>query len=380
MYKASASLHVMFLSTSMGLGGADRQVLNLALRLRARGHMVRIISLVPPGPIGEEARQLGLYMGSLGMRRGVPDPRALFRLVRALRRERPQILHSHMVHANLLARLARPFASVPIVVCTVHSIREGGRQREFAYRLTDLLCDVTTQVSRAGLARYVRIGAVPAQKIRFIPNGVDTIRFRPDRDARARVRKELGISTEFVWLAVGRFEEAKDYPNLLRAFARVREARPDARLLIAGQGSLKADAERLAVVLGLTDTVRFLGVWTDIPGLMNAADAYVMASAWEGMPMVLLEAAAVGLPVVATNVGGNCEVVLDGQTGFLVPPKDPTALAQAMLRLMDTPLDSRVEMGHAGRRHVEAHYALDRVVDQWETLYREFLLRKGIVK
>lgn len=328
--------------------------------------------------MGEEARQLGLYMGTLGMRRGIPDPRAIFRLVRILRRERPLVLHSHMVHANLLARLARAFAPVPVLVCTVHSIQEGGRHRELAYRLTDPLCDLTTQVSRAGLARYIRVGAVPASKIRFVPNGVNPDRFRPDRDARNRLRKEMGLGTEFAWLAVGRFEEAKDYPNMLRAFARVREARPDARLLIAGQGALRAEAEQLVAKLGLAEAVCFLGVRKDIPELMNAADAYVMSSAWEGMPMVLLEAAAVSLPVVATDVGGNREVVLDGQTGFLVPPKDHESLAGAMLRLMSLPPEVRRAMGQAGRAHVQTHYALERVVDQWEELYRELLRHKGV--
>lgn len=315
----------------------------------------------------------------LGLSRRLPDPRAVWTLVRTLRRVRPLVLHGHLFHANLLSRLAKPWARVPVVGCTVHSINEGRRQRELAYRLTDFLCDVTTQVSRAGLARYVRIGAVPAGKIRWVPNGVDTERFRPDAAARARLRSELGLGNEFVWLAVGRFEEAKDYPNMLQAFARVREARPESRLLIAGQGSIKPHAERLAAELGLRESVQFLGARADIPELMNAADAYVLSSAWEGMPMVLLEAAAVGLPVVATDVGGNAEVVRDGETGFLVPPRDPAALAAAMIRLMSVSVETLARMGEAARSHVKAHYALERVVDKWEALYRELLHRKDIV-
>ncbi|MER3479063.1 MAG: glycosyl transferase family 1 [Meiothermus sp.] len=366
------------LTTGLAYGGAETQLVRLATRLKARGWDVRVVSMLPPQAYVEELESAGIPVDSLGMRRGVPDPRAIFRLAGILRRERPLVLHSHMVHANLLARLARPLVRVPVLVCTAHNIIEGGRHRELAYRLTDPLCDITTQVSRAGLERYVKVGAVPAHKIRFVPNGVDTDRFQPDQDARNRLRKELGLGTEFAWLAVGRFEEAKDYPNMLRAFARVQKARPDARLLIAGQGPSRAEAEELVAKLGLTEVVRFLGVRKDIPELLNAADAYVMSSAWEGMPMVLLEASASGLPVVATHVGGNAEVVLDGQSGFLVPPKDPEALAGAMLRLMSLSPEAREAMGRAGRAHVEANYALDRVVDRWEALYKELLERKGI--
>lgn len=166
---------------------------------------------------------------------------------------------------------------------------------------------------------------------------------------------------------------------MLRAFRKVQHVRPASRLFIVGQGSLRAETEELAKELGLAEAVRFLGVRNDIPQLMNAADAYVMSSAWEGMPMVLLEAAAVGLPVVATDVGGNREIVRDGYTGLLVPPRDHESLARAMVHLMSLPDAARRAMGQAARAYVEAHYGLERVVDQWEKLYRNCLRCKGIV-
>jgi glycosyltransferase involved in cell wall biosynthesis len=288
-----------------------------------------------------------------------------------------------MVHANIFTRIVRLLAPVPVLVCTAHSIEEASRQGsgrlgELAYRITDFLCDITTQVSWAGVERYVRIGAVPRYKIRYISNGVDTFRFRPDPDIRARVRTTLGVKDAFMWLAVGRFQPQKDYPNLLQAFTQLVSQEREALLVIAGDGPLRPLMETLALDLGLKEQVKFLGLHRDVPDLMKAADAYVMSSACEGMPMVLLEAAATGLPIVATNVGGNSEVVMDGRTGFLVPPKDPRALAEAMLRLMRLPYEIRQKMGQAGRAHVEAHYALERVVDQWEALYYELLKCKGV--
>jgi glycosyltransferase involved in cell wall biosynthesis len=187
---------------------------------------------------------------------------------------------------------------------------------------------------------------------------------------------ELGEA--FVWLAVGRLVEAKDYPTLLHAFSRVVRAYPSALLLIGGHGPLGGQLESMTEELGLGDRVRFLGVSNDIPRLMNAADAYVMSSALEGLPMVLLEAAATALPIVATDVGGNREVVLHDESGFLVPPRNPEALAEAMTRLMGLPPEKRSEMGSRARAYVEAHYALDRVVTQWEAIYAGALERKGI--
>ena len=367
---------VMLLTTSLAYGGAETQLVRLAIRLKSRGWEVGVISLMPPKAYVEDLEAVGIPVFSLGIRRKFPDPRPVLRLARIIREWQPVIVHSHMVHANLLARIVRPLAPFPVLICSAHSIDEGGCLREILYRLTDPLCDLTTQVSQAGLERYVRIGAVPCHKIRYIPNGVDTERFKPNPEDRFRARKELGVDG-FVWLAVGRFDPPKDYSNMLQAFAHVILNHPESVLLIAGDGPLKKTMENMARELGIEKRVNFLGIRRDIPQLMNAADAYVMSSSWEGMPMVLLEASATGLPIVATDVGGNREVVLDGVTGFLVPPRNPEALAQAMLRMMELSEEKRRELGRAARKHVEENFSLDRVVDMWEALYKELLERKG---
>lgn len=374
-------MRVLFLSTSMGMGGADSQLLSAARELRGRGHELRIVSLTPLGPMGLQARSAGLPTESLEMRRGVPDPRGLWRLARLVRTWRPDVVHSHMIHANLMARVLRLVAPVPALVSTIHNTYEGGPLRMAAYRLTNGLADAMTIVSEAAFDRFVTEGIVPRELLRVIPNGVDTERFvgvAPGE--RATLRESLGLGAEFVWLAVGRFEAAKDYPNLLRAFAGVRRQQPQAVLLLVGRGSLQAETQALAEELGLGDGVRFLGVRNDVPEVMSAADGYVMSSAWEGMPMVLLEAAAAGLPIVATRVGGNHEVVRDETTGFLVPPGDAQALGLAMLRLSRLPEPERRAMGERGRDHIRSHYGLGRVAEQWENLYREVLARKGLAR
>jgi glycosyltransferase involved in cell wall biosynthesis len=371
-------MRIVLLSTSMGVGGADRQLLSAAQEMRTRGHAVLIVSLTPLGPMGLEARRIGIPTESLEMRRGIPDPRGLLRLVRLVRAWKPEVIHSHMVHANLMVRALRLFVPAPVLISTIHNIYEGGTVRMTAYRLTNCLVDQMTIVSQAAAERFISEGIVPRKLLRVIPNGVDMPRFwGVPPTARESVRLGLGLQGKFLWLAVGRFEIAKDYGTMLRAFAIVRRQHADTALLLVGRGSLQPQFEALADSLSLGSDVWFLGVREDVPELMPAADGYVMSSAWEGMPTVLLEAAAAGLPIVATEVGGNSEIVRRGESGLLVPPRNPDALAQAMLALMELPEAQRRSMGESGRERVGAQFSLGRMVERWESLYVEVLARKG---
>jgi len=371
-------MKVIFIITGLAYGGAETQLVNLAIRLKERGWDVRVVSMLPPQAFTEELKEVGIPLTTLNMRRGVADSRAVFRLVKILREWQPDIVHSHMVHANLLARITRLLVPIPVLICTAHNTYEGGRHREIFYRFTDFLCDLTTQVSWAGLERYVQVGAVSERKIRYIPNGIDINRFMPCQETRNRIRDKLDLKDFFVWLAVGRFHVQKDYPNLLHALSRVTGKFNNMLLLIAGDGPLRPDMEELTKKLGLDERVRFLGICHNVPELMNAADAFVLSSRWEGFGLVLVEAMACQLPVVATDSGGPREILNGGTLGFLVPPGDSEALAAAMMKMMSLPEAERRAMGRAGRAHIEANYSLERVVDQWEALYRELLTKKRL--
>lgn len=370
--------NIIFIITGLAYGGAETQLVRLAIRLKARGWEIRVVTLMLPKAYVQELEASSIPVYTLGIRRKFPDLWQLIRLPRLIRSLQPEIVHSFMVHANLFSRLVRMLVPVPVLICSARSTDEGGRSRELLYRLTDPLCDLTTQVSQAGLERYIRVGVAPSHKIRYIPNGIDTVRFRPDPEARKRMREELQLGSAFVWLAVGRFDILKDYPNMLRAFSHLTQVHPNTLLIIAGDGLLRPVMEELVRDLGLKDRVRFLGIRRDIPEVLNAADAYVISSACEGMANVLLEAGATGLPIVATDVGGNREVVRDGETGLLVPPKDSGALALTMLRLMNLSGEERWRMGEAGRQYIRGNYSMNRVVDIWEALYHELTLRKGL--
>ena len=258
-------MRIFILSTSMGMGGADQQILILARAMRARGHDVRVVALTPLGPMGLEAQREGIPTESLELRRNAGDLPRIARLVRMIREWRPDILHTHMVHANLLGRAVRPLAPVGALVSTIHSISDGGRLRMAGYRLTNSLADRVTIISRLAADRYVKIGAVPASRLEVIPNTVDLNRFKPSAEARAAIRKELGIGNEFLWLAVGRFQPAKDYPTMVAGFARLARG-SRSRLILVGQGPLRGEVEALLEKEGIQDRVQFLGVRRDVPG------------------------------------------------------------------------------------------------------------------
>ncbi|WP_069188285.1 glycosyltransferase [Paenibacillus sp. GM2] len=371
-------LKIMFILTGLNYAGAENQVVQLCREFLNRGHQPMIVSMIKPEAYLDELDKLGVEVRTLGMTKGVPDPRAVFRLRRIVQQFRPDIVHSHLVHANILARVTRLFISMPALICTAHNVNEGGKAREWLYRVTDPLCELTTNVSEEAVRQYVARKVVPAHKIRFVPNGITLDSFG-QAQASESLNKELDIKPgQFVWLAVGRLVPEKDYPNMLDAFKTVLAKRPDSILLIAGTGTERVALEQYSKELGIERNVKLLGIRRDIPALMNLANAYVMSSRWEGFPMVLLEASASGLPMVATDVGGNREAVQDGITGLLAPPGDCGQLSDRMLALMSCPLAELEEMGERARKYVQERFDIEVIVTQWTSIYEQKGLSPGV--
>lgn len=367
---------ITFLTTSLAYGGAANQIVQLAVRLKQRGWGTSIISITAPEAFADLLADEGVPLESLDVKSKLTSLYSIKTLIELLNRWRPSILHTHLFHANLVGRLSRPFHKLPLV-STIHSVNEGGRHRELAYQLTDSLSLNTTIISQRATEHHIRRGVVSKKRSLFIPNGVDIRAFSPQRGSREDVRQALGLGDALLLLTVGRFVEAKDYPNLFHTIKRVVAQRPDLTLLVVGTGELEKELHQLVRSLDIEDHVRFLGTRTDIPKLMNAADLYVMASAWEGLPMVLLEASACALPIVSTDVGGVGEIVTEGQTGYLAPPQNPQALAEAILKMIDLPEGSRKALGQNARRHTEALYDFDKVTTTWENLYLKLLAREN---
>ncbi len=355
-------MRILYLLTSLGIGGAERQVLDLADRMAARGHTVAVISLKHVDeecPTRLPVLRLNLAKTPKGILRGLRFALSFTQTFR------PDILHSHTFPANLftriLGRVMRAYGSTPTILNTIHNVYEGGWQRMLLYRLTDPLVQSVTAVSSAAADRFIQLHAVPARKMTIITNGIDTSQFASDSARRKRLRRALQPTETFLWLALGRLVPAKDYPNLFRAFALVQSKHSEAKLWIGGEG----DPSQYADLAG--EGVHFLGLRHDVADLLETADAFVLASAWEGMPLALGESMSMEKPFVATDVGGVRE--LAGETGSLVPANRSEALAAAMLQLMATSRSDRRFMGRAARSRIEHHFSMNAKAEEWASYY-----------
>lgn len=358
-------MRILTVLTTLGVGGAERQALRIAEGMAARGNEVLLLVLLPPQrnqwPTSLRTIHLDLKTSPVLLLQ------SLFRARKLVSGLRPHIVHSHTYPANIFARLLK-FAGCRFkLIATIHNIYEGGRLRMLVYRLTDFLADRITAVSTASAERYIQLGAVPAEKIHVLTNGIDVDEFSPTRFS-ASVERE-----QFIWLAAGRVAPAKDFSNLLRAFAIVRESAPQTHLRIAGE-PVAAESQRLhalAAELGISDCITWLGPRNDLPQLMADADAFVLSSAWEGMPLVVGEAMAMGLPVVATDVGGVRE--LTGECASIVPAKDPAALAGAMFAVQKMTEQERVALGAAARIRIVEKFNVSTKLKVWAALYVDLL-------
>ena len=361
-------MKIFLVITGLGVGGAERLLTNLADHFVAAGHEVVLAYFH-----GESELRPGdprVRLVSLQMRRspfGVLA--AMGRLRRLIREFRPDVVNSHLVHANILTRLLRLVTPMPRLVTSAHNTNEEGRTRMLAYRLTDWLADISTNVSDEAVEAFEQQRALRPGRMRSIYNGVDTQSFTFDDSARRIVRRELCIDESSpLLLAVGRLWAQKDYPNLIRALAELESGLMSPRLVIVGDGPLRDDLVSLAESLGVLDRVTFLGVRHDVPALLSACDLFVLSSAWEGFGLVVAEAMACDRVVVATNCGGVKEVV--GEIGYLVPPHDSAALTATLACALRLSPEERLRLGQAGRDRVIANFSLDTTAERYLTIYK----------
>jgi len=361
-------MKVLLVITSLGVGGAERLVTSLADRYAAIGHEVMLVRFH-----GEAELRPGdprVRLENLDMRRSPKGVLVAMRRFRRLILEfRPDVVNSHLVHANILTRLLRLVTPIPCLVSSAHNTNEEGRSRILAYRLTDRLVDISTNVSKEAVQAFEDQGALLPGRMHAIHNGIDTEDFVFDQTARDRIRTELSLSdsTTPLIIAVGRLWEQKDYPSLLMAVSDLACRSVKFRLAIIGDGPLRSELKELAYSLGIARQVDFLGVRHDVPALMSACDVFVLSSAWEGFGLVVAEAMACARVVVATDSGGVKEVV--GEAGYLVKPRDSEALSGAIgqaLRLSDA---ERKAMGEAARARVVEKFSLAATADRYLAVF-----------
>jgi glycosyltransferase involved in cell wall biosynthesis len=289
-------------------------------------------------------------------------------------------VHTWLFTADLYGRLAAWLAGVPacrargagrpVIMSAVRSVELDKPAHYVAVdRLLRRVTDGFTVNARAIGDILVRREHVDPSRIHTVYNGVDLSLFDPLRvDGAARRRFALGEEVPLIGI-VGRFDPVKDHATFLRGAALVTRQLPHARFLIVGSGPLDAQLHRLVDRLGLAASVLFMESQSDVAAAFAAMDVVVVSSQYEGCCNVILEAMAMGKPVIATAVGGNPELVVPGHTGLLVPAQDSHAMANAIVRLVKTPHDARA-MGRAGRQRIEQQFSLSRMIDEYERLYR----------
>ncbi|MCR1828856.1 glycosyltransferase [Pseudomonas sp. GD03721] len=357
---------VLFVITGLGMGGAENQIVNLADKFADKGLDITIAYILQPVMV--EPKNENVKLVSLGGTKSAYGILvALKNLVKLIRKNKPAVVHSHMYHANILARVARIFAPVSKLVSTAHNTNEGGKVRMLTYRLTNCLSDVFTNVSIDAVRAFEQKKAVSKGKILAVGNGIDVAHFRFSSAARNNIRVDLGLAEKKVFIAIGRFQAQKDYPNLIDAFAKVVSSNDNCHLLIVGDGELRSVIEEKIAQLDLQRSVTLLGVRKDIPDLLSTSDVFVLSSAWEGFGLVVAEAMSCERIVIGTDSGGVANII--DRYGYVVSPRDPDSLAQGMQKALALSEMEASELGQKARQRIVEHFSLDAAVQKWLDIY-----------
>ncbi|MBN1514546.1 MAG: glycosyltransferase [Phycisphaerae bacterium] len=360
-------MKLLYLITDLETGGVPLHLYRLARSMRDGGHDVSVTCLSPPGPVSAMLEEAGIPTGACGAR-GAWDLRILPRLRGRIIQTQPDVVHAFLFHANVAARLLAGLGTFPRqrLICEIQTVEVERTWHLTVERYTHPWCRYVVGNSPSVVAHLARRAGVPPHRLVLVQGGIDA---EPIRRARPIDRASLGLLAGApVVLWTGRLDPVKRVDDLVLAAAQlVRQAIP-LQLLIVGEGPEQPRLQELVGESGMSDHVHFAGRRSDVPRLLRMADLFVFPSRTEGLPNSLLEAMAAGLPIVATNVPGNCDVLTDGKTGLLVPPCQPYQLAAAMLKLLQN-RSLAEELGAAASRAVSLRFQLRQTHRAYEELY-----------
>ncbi|HKP97269.1 MAG TPA: glycosyltransferase [Fibrobacteria bacterium] len=369
----SRPLKILQVSHDLRAGGLQRVVIDLAQGLRRLGHDAHICSLRGPGPLGAEIRGRGIPLWTMPWPERGADRWMFLKVFHLLRKHRYDVIHTHNTQAFLDGGMAALLARVPVRIHTDHARAFPDRLRYMVLeRLMSRAYDKVVGVSAHTAENLRRHEGMDPRRLTVIRNGIDGAWYRAERarlDA-GRLRREAGLDRFGRVFGLGvRLEEQKGIRYLLEAMPAILARHPDAGLAVAGTGALESDLRERSRALGVADNVRFLGAYPELTPFYPLIDCFVLPSLWEGLPLCLLEAMSLGLPIIATRVGGVGDLLEDGRTARLVPPMDPAALSRAVIACLD---DARAAeaMGREARRAFDARYDSAGMVDRYLDLYR----------
>ena len=368
-----AMIRVVHVINSLKLGGGERFVHDLVTHLDPGTFQSHVLCLYRTGEFACGLESLGIPVQVLGVERKL-RPHGLYVVWQTLRRLKPHILHTHLPEACWHGLPAALLAGVPVRIAHLQNCHW---RWPLKLRLLDsgasMFATKSVACSEAVRQFYQKELSYRAADLKVVYNSVDLERFQ-GLPGRSKARHFLGLPQDaLIVICVASFDnEQKGHRYLLEAMLNVRAALPETLLLLVGDGSLRQEREQEVERKNLAPNVRFLGQRTDIPLLLAASDLFVLPSLWEGLPLVLTEAAAAGLPAVATTVDGIPEIVKEDVTGSLVSPKNSEGLAEAMLKLLRDP-SRRREMGEKARELAGQQFSVNRITRDIELLYRELL-------
>lgn len=369
-------LRILQISHDLNPGGLQRVVIDLAQGLRRLGHDAHICSLRGTGPLAAEIGARGIPLWEMPWPERGSDRFLFLKVRRLLRAQRYDVVHTHNTQPFLDGGLAALLARVPVRIHTDHARPFPDKLRYMLMeRLMSLAYDKVVGVSAHTAGELRRYEGIARRKLAVIANGIDGEWYRAGYEGtdRARLRAEAGLGRFRKVFGLGaRMEAQKGIAFLIEAMPAILARHPDVALALAGSGSLEAELKEKARALGVAEHVRFLGAYPQLLRFYPLLDFLVLPSLWEGLPLCILEAMSLGLPIIATEVGGVGDALEDGWTARLVPPADPSALARAVIGFLDDPEGAR-ELGSAGRRAFAERHDAAVMVRAYLELYRDGL-------
>lgn len=361
-------MKILFVINNLGMGGAENMVVRLADSLADKGYTIKIAIFSNPILVRPKNSSIEIINYETVSGKGLLE--TFLKLRNTIRSFNPDVVHSHMFRANFISRLVRLTLPFSKLICTEHSTSVGGVKKAIAYRITDVLASINTNVSSEAVDSYIRHYAVKAGRMISVPNGIDTEKFKLDEKIRIKSRNELQVSDKNILLAVGRLSPAKNYSNLIHSISYLKKSgKTNFKLFIVGDGPLYEDLNQLRQELGVENLIEFLGLRHDISYLMQAADIYLMSSSWEGLPMVILEAMSCEKLIISTDCGGIANLIRD--SGFTVPIDDPKALASQIESALEMTEQERKNRGMKARKHILNNYTLDINTQSYINLYNQ---------
>jgi glycosyltransferase involved in cell wall biosynthesis len=360
----------------LGVGGSERQLAELLRRLDRHVFEPRLYCM-KSGPMVDEIHDLGIPVTLLGKSLGGGKVATVF-AIREILRIRPHVIHSYGFVGNTWACVCGVAARTPLVITGYRGVvHDLTRLQSAVERATRPMQDHAISNSEAD-RQTLRARGIPGSKISVVHNGLDLERFHFPPD-KAAARKALGLNRDRATIGmVASFTPVKRWDVFLRAAAAIGETR-SIQVLCVGEGVLRREMEVLAERVGVRGSANFLGVRSDVADVMAALDVLISSSDSEGLSNVIMEAMALGVPVVATAVGGTPELVYNGRTGCLVPRREPARLARAVERLLESQ-DERRQMGIAARERIETEFSIDKCVSDTIKIYRSQLEQKGFYR